>query len=193
MSDSKTAVRTGLDGAAVDSTQSVLDSIRRIVAVLRSSSRRAEKEVGLSGAQLFVLQKLRGGPKLSLNELAQRTRTHQSSASVVVQRLVDAGLVTRGRARTDARRVELSLTPAAHSLLRKAPGAAQDRLIAALDHMPKRSLAELARLLQVVVERMYGSDEPPPMFLEEIATPGRSGENGDSKKGGAKAKPRRRL
>jgi hypothetical protein len=39
----------------------VLDSIRRIVQALRVSSRAAEKTVGLSGAQLFLLQQLGEG------------------------------------------------------------------------------------------------------------------------------------
>ena len=37
-------------------TRRVLDSIRRIVQFLRESSREAERRVGLSGAQLFVLR-----------------------------------------------------------------------------------------------------------------------------------------
>src|SRR4051794_8130303 len=86
--------RRGDRGAAGDGTggggdvRAIMDAIRRIVRVLRVSSRAAEKQVGLSGAQLFVLHKLADTPALSLNELADRTRTHQSSVSVVVQRLV---------------------------------------------------------------------------------------------------------
>src|SRR4051794_18138023 len=119
-----------------EEVQSVLDSIRRIVRVLRIASRAAEKEVGLSGAQLFVLHRLAEEPAMSLNELAGRTKTHQSSVSVVVQRLVDRELVVRDRSPADARRVALSLTPAAKALLKKAPGAAQEQLIEALTRMP---------------------------------------------------------
>src|SRR3989442_1394745 len=96
----------------------ILDSIRRIVRVLRVASRAAEKDFGLSAAQLFVLHALAEGPALSLNEVAERTRTHQSSVSVVVQRLVDRGLVVRDSVAGDARRKGLSLTPAARPLLR---------------------------------------------------------------------------
>ena len=73
----------------------VLDAMRRIVQALRESSRWAERHVGLSGAQLFVLQTLAETPGLSVNELAERTHTHQSSVSVVVSRLA-ARLVERG-------------------------------------------------------------------------------------------------
>src|SRR5689334_4760067 len=96
--------------AQQDHSRSVLDSIRRIVQALRMYDKAAEKHVGLSGAQLFVLEKLHGGKALSLNELAQRTLTHQSSVSVVVQRLVERGLVVSCVSREDARRIELSLT-----------------------------------------------------------------------------------
>ena len=69
--------------------QAVLDGVRRIVHALRASSRRAEQDYGLSGAQLFVLQRLADAPALSVNELAARTHTHQSSVSTVVAKLVE--------------------------------------------------------------------------------------------------------
>src|SRR5262245_64858968 len=75
-------------------SREVLDSLRRIVQTLRESSRRAEQRLGISGAQLFVLEQLASGPSHSLNDLAARTFTHQSSVSTVVARLVEEGLVS---------------------------------------------------------------------------------------------------
>ena len=147
--------------------RAVMDSIRRIVRVLRVSSRAAEKQVGLSGAQLFVLHKLADAPALSLNELADRTRTHQSSVSVVVQRLVDRGLVARARSDADGRRLELSLTPRAKALLRKAPGAAQERLVEAVERMPAAGRRQLARLLDKVVHDTGLDRESPEMFFAD--------------------------
>ena len=117
----------------------VLDSIRRVVRVLRVGSRDAEKKVGLSGAQLFVLQKLSETKTLSVNELAERTHTHQSSVSVVVQRLVDQGLAARKKSPKDARQVRLSVTRAGRTILRSAPAAAPEQLIDALSRMRLRS------------------------------------------------------
>jgi DNA-binding MarR family transcriptional regulator len=125
----------------------VLDSVRRLVQTLRTSGRAAEERVGVTGAQLYILRQLAAADRpLSVNELAERTLTHQSSVSVVVQRLGNRGLVRRVRSAQDARRMELSLSPAAHGLLRKAPEAAQERLIAALALMPARRRRELAEL-----------------------------------------------
>src|SRR6188508_2107958 len=68
-------------------TRAILDAVRRIVRDLHESSRASEKQVGLSGAQLFVLQTLAQSPGASLNDLAARTHTHQSSVSTVVAKL----------------------------------------------------------------------------------------------------------
>src|SRR3954466_4342580 len=99
----------------------VLNSLRQIVRSLRVSSRTAEQRVGLSGAQLFVLQCLARHSPCSVNELAVRTATDQSSVSVVVSRLVAGGHVRRVPSKVDRRRVELTLTKSGLALLESAP------------------------------------------------------------------------
>ena len=141
-----------------------LDGIRRILRDLRVSSRAAEQELGLSGAQLFVLQQLAKAPVESLNELAERTRTHQSSVSVVVSRLVARGLVSRDGSIDDGRRITISLTSAGRAVLRRAPEAAQARLAAALERLPRRDLASLGACLGQVarfLENAGGADAQP--------------------------------
>ena len=146
----------------------VLDAIRRIVQVLRVGSRAAERDVGLSAAQLFVLERLAGANQpLSVNELAERTLTHQSSVSVVVQRLQGRGLIERVRSSQDGRRAELSLTPAAKKLLGRAPAAAQDRIISAVNAMPHRDRRMLATLLGKLAAEVGGDAVAPAMFFED--------------------------
>jgi len=144
-----------------------MDSLRRIVRALRLADRGAERQMGLSGAQLFVLHKLEGSDAISLNELAERTHTHQSSVSVVVQRLVEKRLVHRTRSTADARRVELKLTAAGQRALGKAPQSAQDKLIDALARTRSADRAHLARLLGRMVEEMGLLAEEAGMFFED--------------------------
>ncbi|MDB4929867.1 MAG: hypothetical protein JWM10_2351, partial [Myxococcaceae bacterium] len=148
------------------------DAFRRIVRALRVSSRGAEAAVGLSGAQLFVLEKLSGAGALSLGELATRTRTHQSSVSVVVGRLVEKGLVTRERAADDARRVDIAITAAGRRLLRGAPEAAQERLFAAVGALAGADQRELARLLGLLARAMGAAEGPAALFFEDDADGG---------------------
>src|ERR1051326_783354 len=81
-----------------------LGAIRRFVRVLRMSAAGAERETGLSSAQLFVLHLLKEGAAGSMTDLANRTMTDQSSVSTVVSRLEQKGLVSRTPSPTDARR-----------------------------------------------------------------------------------------
>jgi MarR family transcriptional regulator, lower aerobic nicotinate degradation pathway regulator len=160
------------EGNAVSdrSTRAVLDGIRHIVRTLREASRSAERTVGLSAAQLFVLQRLAGARALSVNELAARTLTHQSSVSVVVTKLARRGLVERIRASDDARRVEVSMTNAGRAVLARAPSATQDRLIAALALMGRPARSRLARDLGLLVDVMGIDRRHPPMFFEPPPT-----------------------
>ncbi|HEX7807288.1 MAG TPA: MarR family transcriptional regulator, partial [Thermoanaerobaculia bacterium] len=85
----------------------ILDSIRLLVRSLRLFDREAQSKYGISAAQMFVLHALDTDDVLSLNELADKTATDQSSASVVVGRLVEAGYVSRTARKNDRRHVEL--------------------------------------------------------------------------------------
>jgi DNA-binding MarR family transcriptional regulator len=145
----------------------VLDGIRRIVQTLRASSRATERRVGLSAAQLFVLLQLSGERALSINELAARTLTHQSSVSVVVARLVEEGLVSRERGADDGRRVEITLTRKGKTVLAKAPEAAQERLIAAIETLPRQRLKGLAEGLAALNEALHIEGETPRMLFED--------------------------
>ncbi len=161
--------RMGAHTSGEAEVQAVLDGVRRIVQALRASSRWAEQHVGLSGAQLFVLQKLAETPRVSVNELAARTHTHQSSVSTVVSRLVEQGLVRRIRSTTDARRAELSLAPRARRVVGRAPDVAQERLIHGIEGLSPARRQALARMLGQLAASMQAETRPR-MFFEERTT-----------------------
>lgn len=134
----------------------IADAIRSIARDLRSPVAEVN---GVTKAQLEVLQALHRKPALSINELADRTYTHQSSVSSVVGRLESGGLVTRIPVRHDARRVAVTLTRAGRSALKKAPASSEERLLAALNGLNGDELADLAGCLvklSVLIEQSGG-------------------------------------
>ena len=151
-------------------TRSILDSLRRVVAALRVSAVAAEREGGLSAAQLFVLHRLGESPASSLNELAARTHTHQSSVSVVVRRLVERGLVERGPSAEDGRRLELRLSAAGAALRRSAAEPVQARMVRAIGRLSPSDRRALDRSLGRLVREM-GVAGPAPLFFEGEAAP----------------------
>jgi DNA-binding MarR family transcriptional regulator len=158
-------------GVAADrAVADVMNGIRAIVRALRINTRAIERQLGISLAQLWVLQILKERPAESLNELAIATATHQSSVSVVVRRLVDASLVTRATASEDKRRVRIELTEAGRSLLQKAPKTVQVELMSGLQRMSPDHRARLAELMR---EWLSGSgldlSIAAPMLMEDEA------------------------
>ena len=147
-------------------TRAVLDAFRRIVQAIRESSRDAERRVGLSGAQLFVLQTVAEQPGLSMNDLAEATHTHQSSVSVVVSRLIRARSLERTTAASDGRRAEIRLTALGRRRLARAPHTAQGRLVAAVNGLGLRERRRLAASLELIVRRMALERQRAGMFFE---------------------------
>lgn len=156
-------------GANISPTemQTILDGLRHIVRVLRVSARTAERQHNLSAAQLFVLHQLAEADGLSINELAARTFTHQSSVSVVVRRLKAAGLVRCSDGAADARRTEVLLTASGRRRLQRTPEPAQRALIAALQRLQSSERQALASGLAALVGALGMEGKAPPLFFEE--------------------------
>src|SRR3954470_6845054 len=119
---------TSAESSASRATARSMNAVRSIVRALRINTRSIELKMGISLAQLFVLQQLAEKSAASLNELADRTATHQSSVSVVVRRLVDRGYVSRTSAATDKRRIRIALTREGEAMLKDAPTTVQTQL-----------------------------------------------------------------
>jgi DNA-binding MarR family transcriptional regulator len=150
-----------------DDTARAMNAVRSVVRALRLNTRSIEGKLGISLAQLFVLQQLSGKPADSLNELAARTATHQSSVSVVVRRLVDRGLVTRIASSADRRRVQIALTPDGEAILRGAPPTVQSDLMQGMSRMQPEQRAMLAELLETWVLASGIDLAAPPMMFED--------------------------
>jgi len=153
-------------------SQRILDSIRRLVRLLRLTDRAAQSELGISGAQLFVLHELAKTPAVSLSELAERTRTDQSSVSVVVSRLVEGGYLMRERDGRDARRLVLTLTKSGRAVAEKAPSVAQEKIIETLERMQPSERRRFADTFSHIIEELGEARGVAPMMFEDVDVPG---------------------
>jgi MarR family transcriptional regulator, lower aerobic nicotinate degradation pathway regulator len=156
--------------AELQTIAEVMDAIRAIVRALRLNTRAIEKQLGISLAQLWVLQLLAEKPAESLNDLAVATATHQSSVSVVVRRLVERGFATRTTAHKDKRRVRIELTDAGRSLLSNAPPTVQVSLIGGLRRLAPERRDQLATVMRDwLAASGLDTTSAPPMLMEDDA------------------------
>ena len=151
------------DGVGASRT---MESIRRLVRALRTSSADSERHFGLSAAQLFALRQIASQPNQSMSELAKHTLTSQSSVSEVITRLVDRGFVSREISVRDRRRAELALTDTGERLLTKVPETIQEKLVAGFNRLTPIQQAGLAGGLEAWLAESGLSEVPATMFFE---------------------------
>jgi DNA-binding MarR family transcriptional regulator len=161
--------------ADLPEVRAALDAFRHIVQALRAG-RAGGRRSGLSSAQFFALQQIAEHPGASINDIAALTFTHQSSVSVVIQRLVGRRYVAKVAAGDDRRRQCLALTAKGRQALGRAPVAVQEQLISAISALPAAERRALARSLAAVARMVApdGAAPHPPMFFEDRAGRGRS-------------------
>jgi DNA-binding MarR family transcriptional regulator len=148
-------------------TQAIFNSLRQIVRALRLNSSQVESKTGLSGAQMFVLQKIQPGETVSVNEIAARTKTDQSSVSVVVKKLTEKKFLSRKTDPNDQRKALLSLTATGISVANRPSGLVQDHLLSAIQSLPKGERIRLAALLQKLNQIAKIDQEPTTLFFED--------------------------
>jgi DNA-binding MarR family transcriptional regulator len=146
--------------------RSVIDGVRRLDRGLRLAARRVERKTGLSAAQLFVLHQLDEAPATALNDLAIRTYTDRSSVSGVVDRLEQAGLVTRQTSVRDRRQSEIRITARGKRKLAAAPAAPTDLLIEGIRALPRSTATRLGAGL-AELNAVLGFEEAALLFTGE--------------------------
>lgn len=152
----------------------VLTQLRQIVRAIQEQSASIEATVGLTGPQLWALREINGSPGgLSLGELAQRLVLHKANAGRLAERLGKRGLVHAERPASDRRVVLVRVTPEGRRIAeRPVAGPPQASLLARLDRLPAKELADLRATLARLVQLLGAeSVEPGPLF-EDGATPG---------------------
>lgn len=125
---------------AVDAVQEWIDRRQRVMlAHLHQCSQ--------SPAQLHVLGVLREGGPTTVSQLASRLGISPPSASAIVDRMVDGGLVDRERSEEDRRTVGVSLTPSGEAALKAAIGGRRGWLQRVLGQLDDTELRDTVRVM----------------------------------------------
>lgn len=137
----------------------VLKKFRIIYGSVRQHFHEVEKSCGVSGSQLWILHEIASKPGVGVSELAAQLSIHQSTCSLLVDKLVNRKLVSKERSTEDQRRVGLRLTEASKQVLKSAPGPAEGLLPSALSGLPEDVLHSLDTSLQEVISQLRVRDE----------------------------------
>ena len=137
----------------------VLQQFRLIYGSMRQYFRLVEERCGMPGSQMWVLQEVQRSPEIGIGELAVRMGVHQSTCSLLVDKLVNQGFLIKSRRGGDLRRVGLCLAPSGLSALAALPGPAEGILPEALAALPTVVLKTLNVNLNELIRHLPGKDE----------------------------------
>ena len=123
----------------------------RTANVLSDAFEQMLKPHGITGTQYNVLRILRGAEPdgLCRNEVSQRLLNRMPDATRLLDRMEEAGLVTRERSATDRRLVTTRITKKGRQIVDDLDDAADDQHEKALGHMSEQQLRTLIKLLTI--------------------------------------------
>jgi len=152
---------------------SIVDNLRRVFQVVHGHSKKAERETGLTGPQLWAIKVVADSAPIRVSDLAARMYLHPATTVGILDRLEKKGLVARVRSLKDRRSVEVVLTDAGEKVVEKAPEVAQGLLVSGLEKLTLRKLRTLDSGLAQMVKILGAQEIPPQLFLSpEVNQPG---------------------
>ncbi|MBY6094773.1 MarR family winged helix-turn-helix transcriptional regulator [Ferrimonas balearica] len=113
----------------MDKHEQLLISLRKVIRAIDLHSRKLNKESGLTGPQLVVMQKIAQLDGPIARQVAAEVNLSPATVTSIIDRLESRGLVKRIRDEADKRRVHLSLSEEGQGLLASAPQPLQEHFI----------------------------------------------------------------
>lgn len=144
------SARTAAEVGAADSTLAFLRSLWALDHRLRSTSKRMERELGITAPQRLVLRLLGRSPGLTPSLLAEALHLDRGTLSGVLERLVERELVAREPHPEDGRSVRLQLTVRGRRFDREAPGTVEHGVQRALQTLSPAQIATAREVLDAI-------------------------------------------
>lgn len=132
----------------------VLRSFRLIYGSVRQHFRAVQKSCGISGSQLWILHEVHKSPEIGVSDLAARLSIHQSTGSLLVEKLVRSGMLKKNKSNTDQRRVGLQLTAKGKRCVQRAPGPPEGVLPEAIADLSQAQARALLNNLRAVAAQL---------------------------------------
>jgi MarR family transcriptional regulator, organic hydroperoxide resistance regulator len=148
------SARRGRRTSAGDVALEVLTKFRRVINSNKRHFKWVEQQTGVNGVMVGVLCKLGQSPGLRVSDLAETMAIHQSTASNLLDKLQQQGLIERDRSTEDQRVVRLRLTRSGEALVKRIPQPSQGLLQEALFRLPPAALQGLNNLLDQLLLEM---------------------------------------
>ncbi len=139
-------------------SQTALVALRRILRVTELNARKLADRSDLTASQLLVMQHVRQSGKALPSAIALAVDLKQATVTVLLNKLEQAGLVTRQRDTEDRRRVWVELTDAGRGALDRSPDLLQNRFEKGFNNLERWEQAMMVSALERVASLLDAED-----------------------------------
>ena len=146
------------------SVEEVINNIRRVFQVFNDYSKKAKRDAGLTGPQLWAIKMIAENAPLNVSELARLMFVQPGTVVGILDRLEKMGLTSRNRSQQDRRVVSIDLTEQGRELIARAPEVVQGHLVKGLEDLSGSDFQIIADGMEMLV-RILGGEEIPPMMI----------------------------
>lgn len=137
----------------------VLKKFRLIFGSVKNHFKSVETECGISGSQVWILKEVKNNPGIGITTISEKLSIHQTTSSLLVEKLVKKQYLIKERSTEDQRKVGLNITKSGSTILDFAPGPAEGLLPNAVSKLPIEKLDLLDALLLDVIKELGSHDE----------------------------------
>jgi DNA-binding MarR family transcriptional regulator len=150
--------------------EQLLISLRRVIRAIDIHSRQLNKQSGLTGPQLMVMQKIAQLEAPLAKQVAQEITLSPATVTTIIDRLESRGLVVRTRSETDKRKVHLSLSEAGKALLSQSPKPLQEHFIKRYQNLEEWEQSQLLSAVERIASMMdaHELDAAPVLLVGQI-------------------------
>ncbi|QUM77225.1 MarR family transcriptional regulator [Moritella sp. 24] len=150
--------------------EELLVSLRQVIRAIDIHSRQLNKQSGLTGPQLMVMQNIAMLDAPLAKDIAKEIALSAATVTTIIDRLESRALVIRTRSETDKRKVHLSLSDAGKSLLSGSPKPLQDHFIKRYQNLEEWEQSQLLSAVERIASMMDAEklDASPVLLVGQI-------------------------
>ncbi len=150
--------------------EELLVSLRQVIRAIDIHSRQLNKQSGLTGPQLMVMQNIAILDAPLAKDIAKEIALSAATVTTIIDRLESRALVIRKRSETDKRKVHLSLSESGKLLLSSSPKPLQDHFIKRYQNLEEWEQSQLLSAVERIASMMDAEklDAAPVLLVGQI-------------------------
>lgn len=153
--------------------EELLVALRKVIRAIDMRSRQLNKDVGLTGPQLLVLQEVGKNPGIMVKQIAQSINLSPATITSILDRMEARALVNRVRSTEDKRKVGVFLSETGQAALAAAPLPLQEHFLNRFNSLEEWEKSLMVSTMQRIATMMDAAeiDAAPVLEVGRLDTP----------------------